>query len=44
MYNSALLRRWLWVRVPPNPISIFRRGFPSETADKAEWQAFNARQ
>jgi hypothetical protein len=28
MYNSALLRRWPWVRVPPNPLSIFRSPFP----------------
>jgi hypothetical protein len=26
----ALLRRWLWVRAPPNPLSILRLGFPGK--------------
>jgi hypothetical protein len=34
MCINALLRRWFRVRVPVNPISIFRFPFPRETAKK----------
>jgi hypothetical protein len=42
MLTIALLRRWLWVRAPPNPNFVSNPSFPSKTANKAVWQAIKA--
>ena len=39
MLTIALLRRWFWVRVPANPISVSNPSFPREIANEAICQA-----
>jgi hypothetical protein len=41
MVTIAFLRRWLWVRAPPNPNSLFNRT-AAESTDRAVRRAINA--